>query len=102
MARLDDLLPNTSVSGVLPDGLVTVVNVQWYGSEAPELTYKDAKGKVANELLHRHDEPRLEVVEEGRPWSLDGDGRLFRLVSEAHRIRLAHLFDPVLAVHTRR
>ena len=33
-------------------------------------------------------------------WSFDGDGALFRLVSEAHRIRLAHLFDPVLAVHT--
>src|SRR5207247_7911122 len=30
----------------------------------------------------------------------DGDGSLLRLVSEAHRIRLAHLFDPVLAVHT--
>ena len=29
-----------------------------------------------------------------------GDGALFRLVSKAHRIRLAHLFDPVLAVHT--
>ena len=100
MARLEDLHPNTSVRGVLPDGLVTVVNVQWYGSEALELTYKDARGKVANELLYRHDEPRLEVVEEGRPWSLDGNGRLFRLVSEAHRIRLAHLFDPVLAVHT--
>ena len=41
-----------------------------------------------------------EVVEHGRPWSFDGDGHLFRLVSEAHRIRLAHLFDPVLAVHT--
>jgi SNF2 family DNA or RNA helicase len=39
-------------------------------------------------------------VEQGRPWSFDGDGALFRLVSEAHRIRLAHLFDPVLAVHT--
>ena len=36
----------------------------------------------------------------GRPWSFDGDGALFRLVSEAHRIRLAHLFDPVLAIHT--
>jgi SNF2 family DNA or RNA helicase len=34
------------------------------------------------------------------PWSFDGDGALFRLVSEAQRIRLAHLFDPVLAVHT--
>ena len=100
MARLDDLLPNTSVRGILPDGLVTVVTVQWHGSEALTLTYKDSKGKVADELLYRHDEPRLEVVEEGRPWSLDGDGRLFRLVSEAHRIRLAHLFDPVLAVHT--
>ena len=39
-------------------------------------------------------------MEQGRPWSFDGDGALFRLVSEAHRIRLAHLFDPVLAVHT--
>ncbi len=100
MTRLDDLLPNTSIRGILPHGLVTVVNVQWFGSEAVELTYKDSKGKVANELLYRHDESRLEVIEEGRPWSLDGDGRLFRLVSEAHRIRLAHLFDPVLAVHT--
>ena len=42
----------------------------------------------------------LDLVEQGRPWSFDGDGALFRLVSEAHRIRLAHLFDPVLAVHT--
>ena len=40
------------------------------------------------------------MVTVGRPWSFDGDGGLFRLVSEAHRIRLAHLFDPVLAVHT--
>jgi lipopolysaccharide export system permease LptF/LptG-like protein len=74
--------------------------VQWFGSEALELTYKTPAGKVANELLYRHDEPRIDVVEFGRPWSFDGDGALFRLVSEAHRIRLAHLFDPVLAVHT--
>ncbi|MCK4415231.1 MAG: DUF3883 domain-containing protein [Candidatus Eisenbacteria sp.] len=100
MARLEDLQPNTTVRGILPDALVTVVNVQWFGSQALELTYKDASGRLANELLYRHDEPRLEVVEQGRPWSFDGDGHLFRLVSEAHRIRLAHLFDPVLAVHT--
>ncbi len=98
--RLEDLQPNAAVRGVLPDQLVTVVNVQWFGSHALELTYKGPSGRVANELLYRHDEPRLDVVEKGRPWSFDGDGRLFRLVSEAHRIRLAHLFDPVLAVHT--
>jgi SNF2 family DNA or RNA helicase len=100
MIKLEDLRPNASVRGILPDCLVSVVGVQWFGSEALELTYKDPAGRVANQLLYRHDEPRLEVVEQGRPWSFDGDGALFRLVSEAHRIRLAHLFDPVLAVHT--
>jgi SNF2 family DNA or RNA helicase len=98
--RLEDLTANASVRGILPDALVTVVSIQWFGSEALELTYKTSAGKVANELLYRHDEPRLDIVEQGRPWSFDGDGALFRLVSEAQRIRLAHLFDPVLAVHT--
>ncbi len=100
MALLEDLKTGASIKGVLPDCLVTVINVQWFGSEALELTYKDPAGKLANELLYRHDEHRLEVMAVGRPWSFDGDGNHFRLVSEAHRIHLAHLFDPVLAVHT--
>src|SRR5215510_1051091 len=100
MSKLEDLQPNAAVRGILPDALVTVVSVQWFGSEALKLTYKNPTNRVANELLYRHDEARLDVVEQGRPWSFDGDGHLFRLVSEAHRIRLAHLFDPVLAVHT--
>jgi hypothetical protein len=100
LAKLDDLRPHAVVRGVLPDAAVTVVSVQWFGSDALELTYKDPSGRVGNVLLYRDDEPRLEVVEAGRPWSFDGDGALFRLVSEAHRIRLAYLFDPLLAVHT--
>src|SRR2546425_12240270 len=100
MTKLEALQPNASVRGILPDCLMTVISVQWFGSAALELTYKNPTGRVANELLYRHDEARLEVVEQGRPWSFDGDGHLFRLVSEAHRIRLAHLFAPVLAVHT--
>ena len=100
MSKLEDLRPNAAVRGILPDSLVTVVSAQRFGSEAVELTYKNPTGRVANQLLYRHDEPRLEVVEQGRPWSFDGDGHMFRLVSEAHRIRLAHLFDPLLGVHT--
>ena len=98
--QLEDLQPRGAVRGVHPDGAVTVVSVQWFGGDALELTYKTPEGAVANELLYRHDEDRLELVVEGRLWSFDGDGALFRLVSEAQRIRLAHLFDPVLAVHT--
>ena len=84
MTRLEDLQPSAAVRGILPDSLVTVVSVAWFGSQALELTYKTPAGRVANELLYRHDEPRLEVVEQGRPWSFDGDGHLFRLVSEGH------------------
>ncbi len=100
MTRLDDLTLGTALRGILPDSIVTVVSVTWYGSDAIDLTYKDVAGRPYTRLLYRDDEPTLEVVTLGRPWSFDGDGHRFRLVSEAHRIRLAHLFDPVLAVHT--
>jgi hypothetical protein len=88
MMRLEDLQPNAAVRGVLPDCLVTVVSVQWFGSEALELTYKTPAGKVANELLYRHDEPRLDLVEQGRPWSFDGESR------RVHYIKLLFQREP--------
>ena len=100
MAKLEDLKRGAAVKGILADCLVTVVDVKWYGSAAIELTYKDPSGKPGLDLLYRDREPSLEIVEAGRPWSFDGDGKLFRLVSEAQRIRLAYLFDPLLAIHT--
>jgi len=58
---------------------------------------------VGNRLLYRHDEPALKVEQDSRYyWPFDGDGALLRLVSEAMRIRLTHLFDPYLAIHTSR
>ncbi|MBP6808937.1 MAG: hypothetical protein KA125_11720, partial [Chromatiaceae bacterium] len=67
--QLEQLQTNAAIRGILPDALVTVVSVQWFGSEALELTYKTPDGKVANELLYRDAESRLEIVEQGRPWS---------------------------------
>ena len=99
--RLEDLAPNAAVRGLLPgEELATVVGVRRHGSEAVELTYKTSDGRVTQELLYRDDEARLDIVERDRPWRFDGNGAHFRLVSEALRIRLAHLFDPMLAVHT--
>ena len=100
MARLEELKRGATVKGILPDGFITIIDVAWIGSVAIELTYKDSKGKLANELIYRDREADLEILESGKPWSFDGDADLFRLVSEAHRIRLAYLFDPLLAVHT--
>ena len=100
MARLEDIKPQGLLRGIVPGGTVTVVNVIWHGTSAVELTYKSDDGNLSNQLLYRIDEPRIEVVDGQHPWSFDGDGFLFRLASEAQRIHLAHLFDPLLAVHT--
>src|SRR5438552_1885151 len=101
MARLEDLSKGAAVRGVLPEAVVTVVDVKWHGSEVVELTYKESSsGRLGSELLFRDREPSLAILAAGRPWSFDGDGELLRLVSEAMRIRFAHLFDPLLAVHT--
>jgi hypothetical protein len=100
MARLNEITRGATLRGLLPDCLVTVVDVKWHGSAVVELTYKDPAGHLGNELLYRDSEPTIEIVSAGSPWSLDGDGGLFRLVSEAYRIKLAYLFDPLLAIHT--
>lgn len=34
MSKLEELKPNAAARGILPDGLATVVSVQWFGSEA--------------------------------------------------------------------
>jgi SNF2 family DNA or RNA helicase len=100
MARLEELTRGTQVRGIRTDGAVEVLDVRWFGTSALEITFKDALGKPGNELLYRTDEARLEVAAKGPTWSFDADGNLFRLVSEAYRIKLAYLFDPLLAVHT--
>jgi len=46
MSKLEDLHPQVALRGILPDCAVTVVNVQWFGSDALELTYKDPAGRV--------------------------------------------------------
>lgn len=101
MARLEDLAKGALVRGLLAERAVKVVDLVWHGSSAVTLTYTDdSSGKPAQQLLYRDDESRLSVEAVGRAWSMDADGGLFRLVSEAKRIALAYLFDPFLAVQT--
>ncbi len=98
--KLEDLQPDTTIKGILPDASVTVVGVTWHGAEALTLVYRGPDGRVSDEILYRADESRIEILELGKPWSFDGNGSQFGLVTEDNRIRLAHLFDPLLAVHT--
>ena len=100
MAKLEDLTVGSSVKGLVNNEAVQVVAVKWYGSSVLEVTFKNSKGQLANQLVYREDEAHLEMMDDNLPWSFDADGETVRLVSEAYRINLAHLFDPYLAVHT--
>jgi superfamily II DNA or RNA helicase len=99
LTQLEELKRGASVRGVVPGEAVTVVDVKWFGDAAVELTYKvESTGAVSNRLLYRSDEAGLTVEERPQRWAYDCDGQLFRLVSEAFRIRLAFLFDPHLGL----
>ncbi len=100
MARLEDLKTGIVVEGLVATEQATVLNATWYGTDALQVAYKTESGTLGETLLFRDSEPSLRVVEAARAFSFDGDGSLFRLVAEARRIQLAHLYDPLLAVHT--
>jgi len=100
MASLEELKSNVQVKGIIPGQTVTVISARWRGANAVELTYKRLDGQPGSQLLYRSDEPHLEIAAGRRTWQFNTDGQAFKLAAEAYRIHLAHLFDPVLAVHT--
>ena len=100
MTPLEQLTRGTKIRGILADHPVTLIDVQWHGLSAVEVVFRHNDGQLGSQLLYRENEAQLELVEAERLWAFDVDGELLRLVSEAYRIHLAHLFDPVLAVHT--
>lgn len=100
MAKLSDLVVGSIVKGIVPNESVTIRHIQPHGEQAASVTYVDAQGRVADRVLFKDEEPNLDLVQQARPFSFDGDGYLFRLASEAQRLRLAFLFDPLIAVTT--
>lgn len=94
--KLEELQPDVSDRGIVPVAIGTVVNV--HSSKELPLMKRDPNGRAADEILYHPDQFRLELVERDRPWCFDGDGGLFRVSAEAHGIRPAHLFAPMLAV----
>ena len=100
MTDLGALTPLSRVRGLTPGREAEILSIRWHGADALEVTYRSDDGELGSQLLYRADESRLELVGSGAARDFSADGELFRLVAEAQRISLAHLFDPLLAVHT--
>ncbi|MFN7482981.1 MAG: DEAD/DEAH box helicase, partial [Betaproteobacteria bacterium] len=100
MLKLEDIKKNAAVAGIEPGLIVRVVTTEPVGPDALTIYYKTADGSLRERMLFRSDEPNLALAEAGRPWAFDAPGEAFKLAAEAYRINLAHLFDPMMAVHT--
>jgi hypothetical protein len=99
VSKLEDLQPGLRLAGVIPGPTVAVIAVQPHGADTVELTYKAAEGGLGQRVLGRDAEPKLAVAQtEARP--LDAPAADFKLVAECQRIKLAGLWDPMLAVTT--
>lgn len=100
MLKLEDIKKDAAISGIVPGEVVRVVTIEPVGDHALTVYYRAANGQLAERMLFRSDELHLSIAEVGRPWAFDAPGAEFKLGLEAYRIRLAHLFDPMMAVHT--
>ncbi len=98
--KLEEAKSGTSLVGVEPTAVVTVVAAIPIPPDSLQLVYRLPDGTLRERLLSRADEASLEIATVSRPWSFDGDGAAFQLTAEAKRIDLAFLFDPMMAVHT--
>jgi len=100
MLKLEDIKKDAQVRGIQGDEVVRIVQVEPVGDSALTVYYKDSQGRLAEQMLFRSDESRLELAQAGRPWAFDAPGAEFKLGLEAYRISQAALFDPMMAVHT--
>ena len=100
MLKLEQIQKNAAISGLEPGQVVRIVTTEPVGDNALTVYYKTADGTLRERMLFRTDEANLSLAESGRPWAFDAPGDAFKLAAEAYRINLAHLFDPMMAVHT--
>ena len=100
MLKLEDIRKDAQIRGVEPEEIVRIVTVDPVGDDAITVYYKNSQGRLGEQMLFRSDEARLDLAEAGRAWAFDASGADFKLGLEAYRISLAHLFDPMMAVHT--
>lgn len=98
--KLEDLKPDMRVAGIEPGKEAKVLYVEALGPDALNVTYKRSDGTIGEDTLFRTHEQNLKEVEASLEFSFGANPHDFKLAVEALRIDMAHLFDPMMAVHT--
>ena len=100
MLPLSQITPSLTLTGIIPNHVVHIIAVVPHGDDAVTVYFKRDDGSLGEQLLSREHEAAISIAVAERPWSLEAAGADVKLGVEAYRIDLAHLFDPMMAVHT--
>ena len=100
MIMLSEIKPGIRLTGIIPNETIDVIASTPFGDDAIDLVYRTVSGRLGQQMLYVDMLETVAVETQNLHWRFDADAEMVRLASEAYRIKLAHLFDPHLAVHT--
>jgi superfamily II DNA or RNA helicase len=98
--KLEDITPKTHVVGIEANVAVRVLMVDEAGPDAVNVSYQLPTGQLLQKTLFRADEAKISLATLESRFTFAASPRDFKLAAEATRIKLAHLFDPMMAIHT--
>lgn len=98
--KLSDITVSQKLHGIVPGAVAEIKAITSQSKDSVSIIYKTAAGHIGEHTLYAFDEKDIRPASDERWWSFTEEPARFQLAAEAYRIRLAHLFDPLMAVHT--
>lgn len=97
--KLEQITNGMHITGIETDTAVAIEKAEMVGADTIAIIYRNADGQLREQILQRYHEQKITEVESSL-WDFSGKGDEFILALESRRIQLAHLFDPMMAIHT--
>lgn len=97
LAGFNEISEGLRYSGIVAGDDVTVLAVTVHGPTSASLVYRGTTGLLGECVLSLDQLSDVSLVADRR-WTFDADGAMFRLASEARRMKWAHLANPFTAV----
>jgi SNF2 family DNA or RNA helicase len=95
-----DLKPHTLVAGLIPGEVVEVTSVQEIGEQVVLIYFRNRSGELKSNTYTREQLSEFEISTQDSKFSFDAQADDFKLATEAMRMQLAGLFDPMAAVNS--
>lgn len=98
--EFSELEAKSLVSGILPDQLVEIVTAQKVADHIAMIYFKDERGQILSNTYTLDEISGFSPASGSSRFSFEAKGDDFKLTTEAMRMQLAGLFDPMAAVNS--